>query len=302
MGMDELEDPKGSAPAGENQSSQPGPPPAADADDDKGSRVDAAKAFFRAMYAGDEPPASFGQPQAESATQTACRNCEALTSSLKDAEQKQAEAETLYKRMAADFDNYRRRMEREREESISIGVKKAAEGMLPALDDLDRAMQFLNPDTPGDKLIDGFKLVQNRIMACMEGVGLKPIEAVGQPFDPRFHEPVQQIETTEHPDGNVMQELRRGYTIGDKVVRPSLVNVASNSTGVVKPAAAAADTGAEPAGTGGEPAITLDSASSSADALADKAIEAELERTKVSTPEEPQTNERVFELEDIPEA
>lgn len=298
MGMDELEDPKGSAPGGENQSSQPGAPTAAEGDDDKGSRVDAAKAFFRAMYAGDEPPASFGQPQPDSATQTACRNCEALTSSLKESEQKQAEAETLYKRMAADFDNYRRRMEREREESISIGIKKAAEGMLPALDDLDRAMQFLNPDTPGDKLIDGFKLVQNRIMACMEGVGLKAIDAVGQPFDPRFHEPVQQIETIEHPDGHVMQELRRGYTIGDRVVRPSLVNVASNSTGVVQPAAAV-ETAASKAG---EPVVTLDGGGAKADELTDKAIEAELERTKTSVPEEPPTNERVFELEDIPEA
>ncbi len=249
MGMDELEDAKGGQ--RQHEPSEPEPPTPPSEEEDKSARVDAAKAFFRAMYAGEEPPASFGQqPQAQqpdASTKTACRKCEGLELSLKESEQKQAEAETLYKRMAADFENYRRRMEREKEESISLGVKKAAEAMMPALDDLGRAMQFLSPDSPSDKLIDSFKIVGNRINQSMESVGLKKIIAIGEQFDPKYHEPVQQIETTEHVDGAVMNELRPGYILGDRVVRPSLVNVASNPNGSVITPAAPAEGAAVPA-------------------------------------------------------
>lgn len=290
--MDELED---ASSEGENSQSQPAQTPPAE-EEDRGARVDAAKAFFRAMYAGEEPPASFGQPQQEAqqqSTQTACRNCESMEFSLKEAEQKALEAETLYKRMAADFDNYRRRMERERDESVSLGVKKAAEALVPALDDLDRAMMYLNADTPADKLLESFKLVGNRILQCMEQVGLKPIKAVGEQFDPKFHEPVQQIETTEHPDGAVVNELRKGYMLHDKVVRPTLVNVASNSSGVVEPAASAPAPAAE------APAPAVEQAEPAPAAAESEAPSA------VPAPEAPppamaeETNERVFDLGDV---
>lgn len=245
MGMDELEDDKeGQAPPSQPTEPEPSPP---GEEEDKSSRVDAAKAFFRAMYAGEEPPASFGaQAQQQQTAEGAknggpCKKCEGLEYSLKEAEAKTAEAETLYKRMAADFDNYRRRMERDREESVALGVKKAAEAMMPALDDLGRAMQFLNPETPSDKTIESFKLVANRILHCMEQVGLKKINAIGEPFDPKYHEPVQQIETTEFADGVVMHELRPGYILQDRVVRPTLVNVAANESGVVTSPGAAAE-------------------------------------------------------------
>jgi molecular chaperone GrpE len=229
MGIDENEEANSSSTQNEEQ-----PTPAAKADEgDKDSRVDAAKAFFRAMYAGEEPPPetkpAAPPPKQETTKATACRKCDQLEFSLKEAEQRAAESDTLYKRMAADFENFRKRNERERDEALAIGVKKAAEGVMPALDDLDRAMSFLNPDTPSDKVIESFQLVANRILSCFESIGLKRINALGELFDPRFHEPVQQIETTEHPDGTVIQELRKGYMLNDKVVRPALVNVASNS-------------------------------------------------------------------------
>lgn len=256
MGMDELEDAKAE---GESNSTPASTPPANE-EEDRNARVDAAKAFFRAMYAGEEPPASFGQPQeqgkSEASTQTACRNCEAMEFSLKEAETKMNEAETLYKRMAADFDNYRRRMERQGEESVSLGVKKAAEALVPALDDLDRAMMYLNPNLPAEKVIESFKLVGNRLLSCMESIGLKTIVAVGEVFDPKFHEPVQQIETNEFADGVVMSELRRGYMLHDRVVRPALVNVASNATGVVVPKAAAGVGDESSSGSSSVPAVT----------------------------------------------
>lgn len=303
MGMDELED--GKSGEGENNaaSQQSGPP--ASEEDERNTRVDAAKAFFRAMYAGEEPPASFGQPQenkgSDTSTSTVCRNCESMEFALKEAEAKTIEAETLYKRMAADFDNYRRRMERQSEEAVSIGVKKAAEALVPALDDLDRAMMYLNPELPAEKVIESFKLVGTRILQCMEQIGLKPIQAVGEMFDPKFHEPVQQIETTEAADGEVISELRRGWVLHDKVVRPSLVNVASNSTGVVtRPASAEAAEVPPPAEASAEAAAPGPSA---------EAIE-QAQPASEAMPEAPPPPEavgdesasKVYDLEDVPDA
>jgi molecular chaperone GrpE len=193
--------------------------------EEKGSRMDAAKAFFRQMYAGEDP----GANEAPS-SQADSRRVKELEQQIKELEQRTADAENLYKRMAADFDNFRRRMEREREEFANAGVRKAAEAIMPALDDLDRALMYLTPETPADKVIESFKLVASRILQCLEGAGLKRLNTKGEMFDPRFHEPVQQIETTEQPDQSIMHELRGGYILGDRVIRPALVNVALNTS------------------------------------------------------------------------
>ncbi len=193
--------------------------------EEKGSRMDAAKAFFRQMYAGEDPVANESAPT----SQADSRRVKELESQIKEFEQRTTEAENLYKRMAADFDNFRRRMEREREEFANAGVRKAAEAIIPALDDLDRALMYLTPETSADKVIESFKLVANRITQCLESAGLKRLNTKGEIFDPRFHEPVQQIETTEAPDQSILHELRGGYILGDRVIRPALVNVALNN-------------------------------------------------------------------------
>jgi molecular chaperone GrpE len=202
--------------------------------EDKGNRMDAAKAFFRAMYAGDEPA-----PQAAASGGSAggvedSRRVKELEQQVKEFEQRATDAENLYKRMAADFDNFRRRMDREKEEFTNAGVRKAAEAIIPALDDLDRAMLYLSAETPAEKIIESFQLVANRINQCLEQAGLKRLSTLGEVFDPRFHEPVQQIETTAQPDGTIIHELRGGYLLGDRVIRPALVNVASNNSGTLE--------------------------------------------------------------------
>jgi molecular chaperone GrpE len=221
--------------------------------EERGSRMDAAKAWFRQMNAGADSPApevDMTRPTGERSAAGGsgggaavrstgeqgssggpCRNCQGLEVQLRETEQKATESESLYKRMAADFENYRRRVDREREEFLAQGIQKFAEAMLPALDDMDRALGTLNAEMPSDKLLESLKLVQNRITGSMEKVGLKPLVALGEHFDPRFHEPVQEVETNDFPDGSVMQELRRGYILNEKVIRPALVNVASNSGG-----------------------------------------------------------------------
>jgi molecular chaperone GrpE len=204
-----------------------------EAKEEKGSRMDAAKAWFRQMNAGAEAGAVESEGSGGGGA-SSCRSCQGLEIQVREAEQKATEAESLYKRMAADFENYRRRVDREREEFTAIGIQKFAEAMLPALDDMDRALSTLHADMASDKILESLKLVHNRVTGSMEKIGLKPLVALGEHFDPRFHEPVQEVETTEFPDGSVMQELRRGYILNEKVIRPALVNVASNSGGTAQ--------------------------------------------------------------------
>lgn len=194
------------------------------------SRMNDAKAFFRALNAGAElNPSEMDMKTAESGMHSAtCISCGQLAQEVQQLREKLNETDTHYKRMAADFENYRRRSDRDRHELETMGVKKMVEALLPALDDIDRAQMSLNESMPADKILESLKVVFNSLGRCLDQAGIKPMEPVGQPFDPRLHEPVQQIETTDFPDGYVMQELRRGYVLGDKVVRPALVNVASN--------------------------------------------------------------------------
>jgi molecular chaperone GrpE len=151
-----------------------------------------------------------------------------LEQRLKSAQNNAAEAESLYKRMAADFENYRKRVDRERQEFRTFGLQQAIEAMLPALDDLDRAQAALNTSMSPEDLLESLKLVFNRIHQSVQQIGVQPIEAIGEHFDPQFHEPVQKIETSLFPDGTVMEVLRKGYTLNGKVIRPALVNVADS--------------------------------------------------------------------------
>ena len=230
-----------------NQSGDPGtggaPTPEPEKPEDRANRMNAAKAFYRAMYAGEDVvPDDFGmsdQRGPERGGNTGpCPNCARLEAQAAEFEKQKNEAENFYKRIAADFENYRRRLDREREEFLGLGIQKAIEQILPALDDMDRARSSLQTVTDPKAILDSLNLVFARFTKCLEAVGVKQMEVIGEPFDPRLHEPVQEIETNEFPDGAVVHELRRGYVYKDKVLRPTLVNVASNPSGVVVPKAA----------------------------------------------------------------
>ena len=99
---------------------------------------------------------------------------------------------------------------------------------MPALDDLDRAQQSFNQSSELSHVIESIKLIADRMTRCLEQVGVKPLNTIGKTFDPRLHEPVQQVSAPDLPEGAVAHDLRRGYTLGDKVIRPALVNVVSN--------------------------------------------------------------------------
>ena len=132
-----------------------------------------------------------------------------------------------YIRLAADFDNYRKRQEQERESLVKYGTENALKKMLEVLDNFERGQKALEGVEDSEKIKECFQLVHKQVWDTLSKLGLEEIKAVGEEFDPNFHEAVMQTPTTEHPEHTVINELQRGYKVGDKILRPTLVNVAT---------------------------------------------------------------------------
>ena len=128
-------------------------------------------------------------------------------------------------RLQADFENYRKRIERDRAAEYHRAVGTAIEPILPVLDDFERALET-HRDPAYEKFREGFDLIYRRLWASLAKLGLKRIEAEGRPFDPHQHQAVERVESHDHPDGSVLAELAAGYTFHDRVLRPAMVRVA----------------------------------------------------------------------------
>lgn len=127
-------------------------------------------------------------------------------------------------RTAAEFDNYRKRVERERRELSEYAGADILTGLLPVVDDLERALQSSGGDA--DSFRRGVELIHKQMLDLLARRGVRTIEAVGTQFDPRYHEAVIHETSQDHPEGEVMAELRKGYTLGDRLLRAAAVKVA----------------------------------------------------------------------------
>jgi molecular chaperone GrpE len=127
-------------------------------------------------------------------------------------------------RLAADFENFRKRVQQDRLETLKYGAATIVQRLLPVLDDAERALERV-PEGTDERWARGLYLVLQHLREVLESTGVRPIEAVGRPFDPNVHEAIGYEETTEHPEGTVIVELRRGYRLHDRVLRPALVKV-----------------------------------------------------------------------------
>lgn len=130
-------------------------------------------------------------------------------------------------RAQAEFANARKRMEKQRAETYLNATANVVEKLLPAIDDFDRAMQNIPAEIVDNGWLEGIELVQRKLNTILDNLNVKQIEAVGQPFDPLFHEAIMQEESDEYESGTVSKELQKGYQIGEKVIRPSLVYVSA---------------------------------------------------------------------------
>jgi molecular chaperone GrpE len=148
-----------------------------------------------------------------------------LQQRLAQLEQESASFKDQYLRAAAEMRNYKRRVEQERGDLIRNAGAGVLMKMLPILDDLDLAMSHVPDDIAASPWFSGMKLVQTKLQTVLEGEGVKPIQALGQPFDPNFHEAVMHEAAGPENAGKVTAELRRGYTLHDRVIRPTMVKV-----------------------------------------------------------------------------
>jgi len=128
-------------------------------------------------------------------------------------------------RKTAEFDNYRKRLERERREHADQAVTSLLEDLLLVVDDFDRALT-VEPSGGSDAYKKGVELIHGKLHDLLRKRGVRPIEALGADFDPNLHQAVIQEVSPDHREGEVIGELRRGYMIGDRLLRPSMVKVA----------------------------------------------------------------------------
>ncbi|MCI0643376.1 MAG: nucleotide exchange factor GrpE [Chloroflexi bacterium] len=148
-----------------------------------------------------------------------------LEEKLATAEAKAAEYLEGWQRTLAEFANARKRMERQQAEAyVNAGVDHARK-LLPVLDDFERALNSAPQGIKQDPWFEGIVLLRRKLQNVLEELKVEQIQAVGQPFDPNFHEALSLKESDEYESGTVIEELQAGYKLGDRVIRPALVNV-----------------------------------------------------------------------------
>ncbi|MCX6355512.1 MAG: nucleotide exchange factor GrpE [Candidatus Aureabacteria bacterium] len=167
--------------------------------------------------------------------------------------QKAAKADEYYDRLlrtAADLENYKKRVERERSDLLKFANEELMAELTTVLDNFERALSAAASTPATGNIIEGVKLIQKQLLTVLKKYGLQPISALGQPFNPEFHEAVAEVETDQYPEGTIIAEQLRGYTLNGRLLRPSVVTVAQSKKTAV--AGKEHGGGAQPDGAGGE--------------------------------------------------
>jgi len=172
-------------------------------------------------------------PAAESGEETTASGVtEAVeTGAASEVEKLRAEREALLDRLArlqAEFDNARKRAAKEQQEFRDFAAADVIKTILPTLDSFERALKV---GGGSGEFRSGIELIYRQLQDALQKAGVQPIASVGQAFDPRVHEAIEMVDTTEVPDHHVMEELQRGYRYKDRLLRPAMVRVARNTRG-----------------------------------------------------------------------
>ena len=141
--------------------------------------------------------------------------------------EKIGELEDKVKRQLAEFENFRNRTEKEKSAMFEVGAKSVIEKMLPVVDNFERGLSGLSEEEKEAPFAAGMQMIYKQLLTELENLGVKPIEAVGKEFDPNLHNAVMQVESEEYESGIVAEEMMKGYTYRDSVVRHSMVAVVS---------------------------------------------------------------------------
>nr|WP_243454327.1 nucleotide exchange factor GrpE [Desulfosporosinus fructosivorans] len=141
-----------------------------------------------------------------------------------------SKAEDYYgqlQRLQADFDNYRKRTQKEKTELIKYASERLVVDLLPVLDNFDRAVSAAKDNPDFTSFSQGVEMILRQMQTALSKEGLKAMDAVGQPFDPNLHEAVLRVASEEHPENTVVEELQKGYYLKEKVLRPCMVKVSN---------------------------------------------------------------------------
>lgn len=131
------------------------------------------------------------------------------------------------RRQMAEFDNFRKRTEKEKTQMFKTGAKSIVEKILPVVDNFERGLAAVTEEEKGTPFVEGMEKIYKQMMTVLEEAGVKPIEAVGQEFDPNLHNAVMHVEDEEFGENIIAEEFQKGYTYRDSVVRHSMVKVAN---------------------------------------------------------------------------
>lgn len=194
--------------------------------------IDAAEAEESA--AEESAPETAPEDAARDATDAAAPDAQeapeddasALKAQVESLQAALTEKDNRVKRLQADFENFRRRTSKEREELANVVTQDLLKGMLPILDNFDRAMAAEQKDS--ESFQKGVEMIYTQLHETLKNDGLEPIETEGQKFDPNFHQAVMRVENPDLEDDTIAQELQKGYIVKGRVIRPSMVQVVSN--------------------------------------------------------------------------
>lgn len=174
-----------------------------------------------------EPESAASESEYQAALEELAQEVESLRAQVDD-------RTNQYVRIAADFDNFRRRAQKEKEELEEKIKCSAISELLPVVDNFERARSQIKPQTDGEMNIHkSYQSVYKQLVDCLKRIGVSPMRSEGKEFDPNLHEAIMREATDEHPEGTVIEELVRGYMLGDRVLRHAMVKVAAAPDPVV---------------------------------------------------------------------
>ena len=168
------------------------------------------------------------ETESQPADSEASPEAEALANLEAEYEAYKAESEERHDQMLrtiAEFDNSRKRAEREKEESLKYALESFLKELIPTMDGIERAIQSTKESQDFDALAEGVEMIHKGLLSAFEKRGVTPIEAVNEPFDPMQHEAVMHVESEDVPENRVIEEWQKGYMLHNRVIRPSMVSV-----------------------------------------------------------------------------
>ncbi|MCD6407782.1 nucleotide exchange factor GrpE [bacterium] len=159
------------------------------------------------------------------------RNEKILAQKIKELENQLGELKDRYLRLAAEFDNYRKRTEKEKQDIFKYGTETLVMQLIPFDDIFETVLKQMEKNTSPEVIHQGVELLKKEFTKLLDSIGVKRIETEGKKFDPKYHEASEMVETSEYEDGEIIEEERPGYMLHDRIIRPAVVKVARSVKG-----------------------------------------------------------------------